>query len=573
MPGADEPMNPWEPPGHADGFDAETARTDHAATDHAATERAAQALLNAFPEARLLAVVDGMRVVPLPDTLPITPAHRLLPNPRDWSRTPEHRGGVAQAWARARSRGVSQTRSVLRSGDAGNLYLFDLRSTHGVILAVFVDDREGAPLPDISGTDAPAPTRVGHIRRDHIGYVLELDQVATAMLGWSTGDLAGRPTVDVIHRDDYDSIVESWVGVLADPAVPSRWRGRHLCKDGTWLWVEQTHRSRLDDPAHRDVVSEIVDISPEYAARDAPSAGEERMLRLAEALPVGVFTIDVTGQVTFSNGRLHEILGAPRAERLADQLAHLEPGDRALVERAVEEVLRTRAEVDVEISAVGDGGGVRICRLALRPLTSERGTVTGAIGCLSDVTESLRARGRLEERAEQDSLTGCSNRASVLAALDRMVAQAAERTTGTAVVLVDVDGFADLNDRYGYAAGDEVLRAVGGRVQRSVRDEDHVGRIGGDEFLVACPGVRDADVARRLGERLADVLRSDVGRSPQPGGPAALSVPVQASVGVAWTTDAGVSGGQLVSAAGEAMQRSKRQGAGKAVVVEVGDRR
>jgi diguanylate cyclase (GGDEF)-like protein len=198
---------------------------------------------------------------------------------------------------------------------------------------------------------------------------------------------------------------------------------------------------------------------------------------------------------------------------------------------------------------------LRFCDISLRALSHEDGRVSGAIACVADVTDGARMRDELKRRATFDELTGCHNRASFMRALELNISEApagAER----AVMFVDLDRFKQLNDRYGRAAGDELLRAMGERLRQTVRADDLVGRIGGDEFLVMCPEVGGPDGAMRLAERLASVLHEPVSLS-------AGSVVPQVSIGVAWSNCDGVDADALVAQADGAMYLSKHRRCGQ----------
>ena len=116
----------------------------------------------------------------------------------------------------------------------------------------------------------------------------------------------------------------------------------------------------------------------------------------------------------------------------------------------------------------------------------------GGVACLADITDAARMRAELEERATVDSLTGCLNRSSVIAALAAMLGDASTTThcrtsrAGIAVVFVDFNQFKSVNDRFGHAVGDSLLAEVGARLRGVVRGDDVVGRLGGDEFLLVC---------------------------------------------------------------------------------------
>jgi diguanylate cyclase (GGDEF)-like protein len=131
---------------------------------------------------------------------------------------------------------------------------------------------------------------------------------------------------------------------------------------------------------------------------------------------------------------------------------------------------------------------------------------------------------------------------------------------GTALLFIDLDDFKSVNDRFGHLAGDEFLAATAARLRGGVRESATVGRQGGDEFLVVCPGVASPDEAQGIADRIADLLRDDV----------ALSVgtlPASASVGIAFTADPSVNGDTLVARADAAMYESKRRGGGRATLL------
>ncbi|MEW5932037.1 MAG: GGDEF domain-containing protein [Bacillota bacterium] len=117
--------------------------------------------------------------------------------------------------------------------------------------------------------------------------------------------------------------------------------------------------------------------------------------------------------------------------------------------------------------------------------------------------------GRLVQVLRTDPLTGCLVRGT----LQSLLAACGRRWVG--VVLADVDGLKAVNDSQGHAAGDRLLAAVGQVLRANVRPEDHVVRLGGDEFLVLCPGTREDEIvfiARRLRRALEEAgLPASVG--------------------------------------------------------------
>lgn len=129
-----------------------------------------------------------------------------------------------------------------------------------------------------------------------------------------------------------------------------------------------------------------------------------------------------------------------------------------------------------------------------------------------------------------DPLTGLYNRRYALPHLARIATAARERSTPFATMLLDLDRFKQVNDRYGHAAGDAVLVAVADRLRDNLRSHDLLARIGGEEFLIAMPDT-DEIAAREAADRLRDIIR----RFPVPLPRLSQSVHVTCSIGVTVT--------------------------------------
>jgi diguanylate cyclase (GGDEF)-like protein len=166
--------------------------------------------------------------------------------------------------------------------------------------------------------------------------------------------------------------------------------------------------------------------------------------------------------------------------------------------------------------------------------------------------DELRRRNeQLERAASLDVLTGIPNRAHLDRQLVRLSSQARRRRHSLAVLAVDIDLFKHVNDTHGHAAGDHVLRMVAEVLTQSVRAEDVVGRVGGDEFLVLLPEADD-DGAAELAERLRRRIRSATVRVGD------VVIPISVSIGCA----AGVVVGpdELVQSADNALYLAKANG-------------
>ena len=270
--------------------------------------------------------------------------------------------------------------------------------------------------------------------------------------------------------------------------------------------------------------------------------------------------------MTSTNGRLHGILGVPPAGDLAGQFAVIVVEDQALLDGAVSSVLAGSEVNDLELRfgvsvPHPEFARIRVCQMSLRPLTQGTNVVTGAIGCLTDVTDQVELRGELERRASTDALTGCLNRAAVFELLHRSLRSPGADGGGVAVIYVDLDRFKLVNDELGHAAGDRILLVAADRIRSAIRECDVIGRIGGDEFVVVCPHVRSLDEAVPVAERISRSLR-------EPFDADGSDVRSGASVGVAWSRPRSESPDSLIARADAAMYESKLGRVGRVVLAD-----
>ena len=173
-------------------------------------------------------------------------------------------------------------------------------------------------------------------------------------------------------------------------------------------------------------------------------------------------------------------LGQSAASSLMDQ--HLAPG--------------ANANASIE-HALSDG---RIIAVAVRPV-SDGGFLATAL----DVTESRAASARVAYMARHDALTGLPNRFTLLEAL-REAARSARRGGVSAILCLDLDRFKPINDTLGHPMGDALLRSVGRRLSKLVRENDLVARLGGDEFAVLVRDIASPATAEALAQRIVASL-------------------------------------------------------------------
>lgn len=177
-------------------------------------------------------------------------------------------------------------------------------------------------------------------------------------------------------------------------------------------------------------------------------------------------------------------------------------------------------------------------------------------GVLYDVTARRLREFEAQRAAEVDPLTGLPNRRAMELFLDKSLSFAHANGNDLGLMMIDLDGFKEINDTYGHLVGDRVLRVVGERLGNSLRrNQDLVSRLGGDEFVIVVgPGNGGIRVLESLAGELVSLLCAPIAVGND------CSVSVGASIGIARFPEHGRNGRQLLDAADAAMYHVKRSG-------------
>jgi diguanylate cyclase (GGDEF)-like protein/PAS domain S-box-containing protein len=523
--------------------------------DQPSLDSAADALLSRNG-VMAMALTEAAVRVPLPDDARFDRA-ATLPGSRETVVdfvVVADRMSVVTTWERAQEIGLAQS-NVRLSGEPDRAFSFtvvDARHRHGVWLGFLIAEdqwscQDAAPVsPSLFIPSRPRTATVG---KNLSAVITQVDERVEPMLGWTGSDMIGHRSLEFIHPDDHERAIGQWLEMRACRKT-QRCRVRHRLKEGGWLWVEMENRFvGLDDPNRLVAVCELSDISDEMAAHEQVQRREKLFYRLAEFLPEGLLLVDVQHSIVYANARLRFILGVHAAASVHDLLAHVLPAGRDALLGALSMAMNDHIDRRVEVEVMDpQTGAMRSCLADVTALSDDDG-LPGAIITMSDVTEIAKLREELRRRAAYDSLTGCLNRASTLAALRHVLDR--EQPMPAAVLFIDLDDFKTVNDTHGHTVGDKLLADVARLIAAQARADDVVGRIGGDEFVMICHHLDHSTDALAVADRIYAALDCMVAVGDH-------KVRVSASVGVTIATP-GASIHALLDRADEAMYQSKRR--------------
>jgi diguanylate cyclase (GGDEF)-like protein/PAS domain S-box-containing protein len=272
------------------------------------------------------------------------------------------------------------------------------------------------------------------------------------------------------------------------------------------------------------------------------------LAEVLDLMPDAVCVVDPEGRLLFVNASFQRIFGYAPEEVVGRQLFSLiHPDDLEMTTAQAERVMAGELQRHFRNRYVHKDGHTVDIQWSARWLPEHR----VRIGVGHEVTELRRAERELEHRANHDSLTGLVNRHHLQTELQAAIEDAADEGGGLALLYIDLDDFKRVNDRGGHAVGDRVLRELAGRMQRAIRRNDLVARVGGDEFVVLLPDCSEVQAAREVAESLRACITAPF-RLPEG------LFQMDASIGVATFPADGADAAALLAHADGAMYAAKR---------------
>ncbi len=329
--------------------------------------------------------------------------------------------------------------------------------------------------------------------------------------------------------------------------------------DGTRGWVQARGEAiRGLDGSIVELHGTSLDITERKQSEAAVEASRAQLEQAQRIAHIGSWTLDnATGHVTWSE-ELFLMQGLDPTGPVPDYVLHSQlftPSSWAELSAKLSVTQETGAPYDLELEMVRPDGTHGWMQARGEAVRDPNGSIVGVQGVALDITDRKASSDALQTLATHDRLTGLANRVELLDELVR--AMSAGRRTGhtTALLMMDLDRFKDVNDTLGHAAGDELLVAAAARIEGVVRTGDVAARLGGDEFVIVMRDLSDPLEAVHAADRLVEEFRA-------PFILAGAELYATASVGVATAThfsDA-TDAGDLLREADTAMYAAKNAG-------------
>lgn len=326
--------------------------------------------------------------------------------------------------------------------------------------------------------------------------------------------------------------------------------------DGSQFWGDVTGMAVAGSDLAAGTVWVVSDITAKRAAEAALRVSEARFRDLVRLSSDLYWEQDAQFRFTHFDGPaelrqrlpLDRVLGRTRWE--AQDITGVDE------KKWQEHIARLEAHLpfhDFIYQINGANGGTYWLSVSGNPLFDDAGNFIGYHGTASDITLRMESEARYRHLAYHDTLTRLPNRRLLTDRLEQAIRSATRKGHRVALLLLDLDGFKQINDRHGHAAGDKVLEAIAERLREAVRGADTVARMGGDEFVVLLPEIDSTDDAVRVAEKIHESVREPIADGTH-------RHAVGTSIGISLYPDHGETPDTLLHRADHAMYHGKNRG-------------
>jgi len=391
---------------------------------------------------------------------------------------------------------------------------------------------------------------------DRHGMFTFANQRFEEALGYPPADLIGKPFTCIIPPECVPMIIDNFKRGVRGEVIPP-YEVELVGREGQRVIIEFLTSTYWDGATGRAKGRFGIgrNVTDRKQAQDALKSSEERYRTIIENIGDGYYEVDLKGDIRFVNDACRSITGQYLDKIIGTNFrTFFFPEDikdifqmfsttfvtgepkRGMVKR----LKRTDGKdqyVEISVSVKRDG----------------KGKPTGFMGILHDVTERTKSEETIQWMAYHDGLTGLPNRILFRDRLGVAIAQAKRNGEQVAVMMLDLDGFKEINDTYGHDAGDSLLCSFAERIKKRLREGDTFARTGGDEFMIIMPRIRHSDDPAMLGEIIVEALKY-----PTASGVEALKC--SASIGIALYPRDGHDFDTLVKNADTAMYKAKARG-------------
>jgi diguanylate cyclase (GGDEF)-like protein/PAS domain S-box-containing protein len=400
--------------------------------------------------------------------------------------------------------------------------------------------------------NAPA----GYHSLDENGVILQINDTELAWLGYTRDEVAGKKYfVDFLTPESQKVFKRAFPifkqqGWIKDLALDM------IRKDGT-VMSALVNATAIKDADGNYVMSRetVFDVTELRRLQRQITESEMKYRNILEDMNDAYFELDTIGKFTLLNNTVCRMLLSSKEQLLGSSFRKYTPADELDMIRTTFDKIRETGEPSkgVVLQVIRTDASTFYIEITVSASRDRSGNIIGFRCVGRDVTERVEFQNKIAEAAMHDALTGLPNRSLLYDRFNIAHSQAERNKRSMAVMMLDLDYFKSVNDEFGHAAGDQLLKATAERLGRIVRKGDTVARLGGDEFVVLVPEIARTDDAVATARKILAAF----------GKPFMIDgheLAISASIGIAIYPEHGQNIDELLKCADEAMYYTKEHG-------------
>ena len=365
----------------------------------------------------------------------------------------------------------------------------------------------------------------------------------------------GNRLIELVHPEDREMVRGLFREQLTlGDAVQAEFRV--IGKDARVVWVMNRSRRVVETDGTECLYSSLVDISSVKRTQQQLQNQLERYETILAQTENVLFDWDPTEDVITISDTWETIFGfrpmSGGVWKILEDGSFLHPDD---IPRLCDGIRALQAGSDLEVVEVRIAtarGRYLWCRFRAAAFRDETQELTRIAGIIINIDAEKQAEQLLQDRADRDALTKLLNKDAARKQAEEYLNQFAQGTS-SALLIIDLDNFKQVNDQYGHLFGDTVLTKAAKEIRKIFRNQDIVARIGGDEFMVLLRGVSDRGLVQVRCERLLTIFRNTFRNGGQ-------KLPISCSIGAALSPEHGRTYVELFQRADQALYQAKNQG-------------
>lgn len=349
-------------------------------------------------------------------------------------------------------------------------------------------------------------------------YTTVLDGVIIGPMVGSCGTAVYERREVIVTDIASDPLWDRWRDLALSHGLSACWSKPVLARSGEVLgtfafYYNEPRTPTQDEMARIDTVLHFAALVIERQQNDAALRESEEHYRYSVELnPQIPWSADPQGNIVEGSRRWQDLTGTPVATALGSGWAELvHPEDQEPAKQAWTHSLTTGKAFDFDYRVRRWDGGYQWVRARAAPRRDDNGTIIRWYGTLEDIHDRKTAKERLQWAAYHDDMTRLPNRRLFSRRLREALDRAEETGRLVGLLIMDLDDFKQINDRFGHDIGNEFLCGFGERLTNLARPTDTVARLGGDEFALILGDVADEDevlgIAKAIQQQMQEALR------------------------------------------------------------------